>query len=110
MKEITGYFLKKDILFKKIDEISVKDLHSRKKIKIYCATSVKKEYYAIFIINSKSRFIKKTYEELENLLDTLTLYKNHNFKKKILLISSPLCSKTKKLLESNKWRIEIDFM
>lgn len=110
MKELTGYFLKKDILFKKIDEISVKDLNSRKKIKVYCATSVKKEYYSIFIIDAKSRFVKKTYEELESLFENLVFFKNHNFKKKILLISSPICSKTKKLLEDNKWSVNIDFM
>ncbi len=110
MKDITGYFLEKNILFKKIEEINIKDLGSRKKIDIFTATSVKREFYAIFILAAKSRFIRKNANELMVLCENLASFKEHNFKKKILLISSPLCSKSKKYLEENDWRIEIDFM
>lgn len=74
------------------------------------ATSIQKEYYAIFIIDSKSRFIRKNAEDLMILLDNLVLFQEHNFKKKELLISSPICSKAKKLLENDKWRVRVDFM
>ncbi|PHR71708.1 MAG: hypothetical protein COA66_08195 [Arcobacter sp.] len=110
MKDITGYFLEKNILFKKIEAINLKDFGTRKKIDIFTATSVKREFYAIFILAAKSRFIRKNADELMILCENLALYKEHNFKKKILLISSPLCSKSKKYLEENDWRIEIDFM
>ncbi|XOB62721.1 hypothetical protein ACMC56_02670 [Campylobacterota bacterium DY0563] len=110
MKELTHYYNKKDILFKEIEEIAPKDLKSRKKIKIYVATSIQKEYYAIFIIDSKSRFIRKNAEDLMLLLEDLVSFQEHNFKKKELLISSPICSKAKKLLENDKWRVRVDFM
>lgn len=110
MKDLTKYFLDKDILFKEIKEISAKELGSRKKIGIYTATATSKEYYCIFIINSKSRFIRKNVEELETLLSKLIDYCGNNFKKKELLISSPLCSKAKSLLEENKWGVRVDFM
>lgn len=111
MKDLTNYFLeKKDIIFKDLNEILPKELNSRKKIGIYCGTSIKKEYVAIFIYDSKSRFIRKNAEDLEQMFSTLIDYKEHNFKKKFLLISSPLCSKAKKLLEENKWSVDIDFM
>lgn len=110
LKELTKYYLDKDILFKDIEEVSVKNLNSRKKILIYVATSVSKEYYAIFIINSKSRFIRKNAEELMMLLESLISFKGHNFKRKELLISGPLCSKAKKFLEDDKWRVRVDFM
>lgn len=111
MKELTNYFSeKKDILFKEIEQIEAKTLGSRKKITIYAGTSIEKEFYAIFIVDSKSRFVKKSAEELKVLLDKLIDYKEHNFKRKVLLISSPLCSKAKKLLEDEKWSVEIDFM
>lgn len=74
------------------------------------ATSIQKEYYAIFIIDSKSRFIRKNAEDLMILLDNLVSFQEHNFKKKELLISSPICSKAKKLLENDKWRVRVDFM
>ena len=110
MKEITKYYLNKEILFKEINEISPKELKSRKKIKIYVATSTNKDYYSIFIVDSKSRFIRKNAEELMLLQSQLSQYVGHNFKKKELIISSPLCSKAKKLLEDNKWRVRVDFM
>jgi len=110
LKELTKYYLDKKILFKDIEQISPKSIKSRKKILIYIATSVSKEYYAIFIINSKSRFIRKNAYELEQLLNDLATYTGHNFKRKELLISSPLCSKAKKELEDNNWGVRVDFL
>ncbi len=110
MKELTNYFTKKDIIFKQISEITPKELGSRKKISIYQATSVKKEFYAIFIVDAKSRFIRKNADDLMSLCDTLSSHVDHNFKKKVLLISSPLCSKAKAYLKDNKWSVYIDFM
>lgn len=110
MKELTNYFTKKDIIFKQIDEITPKEIGSRKKIAIYHATSVKKEFYAIFIIDAKSRFLRKNADDLMTLCETLSSHLDHNFKRKVLLISSPLCSKAKAYLKENKWSVYIDFM
>lgn len=110
MKELTNYFTKKDIIFKQISEITPKELGSRKKIGIYQATSVKKEFYAIFIVDAKSRFIRKNADDLMTLCDKLSSNVDHNFKRKVLLVSSPLCSKAKAYLEDNKWSVYIDFM
>ena len=110
MKELTNYFTNKDIIFKQINSITPKEIGSRKKIGIYHATSIKKEFYSIFIIDAKSRFLRKNADDLMALNDTLSKHLDHNFKKKILLISSPLCSKAKAYLKENKWSVYIDFM
>lgn len=110
MKDLTKYFLDKDVLFKDIKEITPKELGSRKKIEIYIATSIKKEFYAIFIVDAKSRFIRKNANDLLELYSKLVDFQEHNFKKKELLISSPLCSKAKKFLQENKWSVRVDFM
>ncbi|RXJ87495.1 hypothetical protein [Arcobacter sp. CECT 8985] len=110
MKNLTNYFLKKNILFKEISEVIPKDLGSRKKIQIYTATDIKSTYYAIFIIDAKSRFIRKNANDLLELFDKLVSYKDHNFKHKELLISSPLCSKAKEFLKQNGWSVRVDFM
>lgn len=111
MKNLTNYFLeKKDIIFKDLNEVLPKELNSRKKIGIFSGTSINKEYVAIFIYDSKSRFIRKNVEDLEQMFNTLVEYKEHNFKKKFLLISSPLCSKAKKILLETKWSVDIDFL
>ena len=110
MKEITNYYQNRNIIFKDFKEIQPKDLGSRKKITIYCATSVEKNYYAIFIVDAKSRFIRKNANDLIELCEVLAKYLDHNFKKKELLISSPLCSKAKTFLKENGWSVRVDFM
>lgn len=110
MKELTNYFVNKNILFREIEEIQPKELNSRKKIRIFDAIGIDKNYYAIFILNSKSRFLRKNAEDLMFMLNQLIDKKEHNYKKKILLISSPLCSKAKLLLKENGWSVKIDFM
>ncbi len=110
MKELTSYFVNNNIIFKQLNEIQPKDLKSRKKIRIFDGTGVDKKYYAIFVLNAKSRFLRKNANELMDMCSTLINLKEHNYKKKILLISSPLCSHAKALLKENGWSVKIDFM
>jgi len=110
LRQLTEYFNKNGILFKEIKEVLPKEIGSRKKIKIFVATSIEKEFYAIFIIDGKSRFIRKNADDLMELCSKLADFQEHNFKKKELIISSPLCSKAKKYLKENKWSIRVDFM
>ena len=110
MKELTTYYTKKNILFKEIKKIFTKELESRKKIDIYAATSIDSKFYAIFILDSKSRFIRKSANDLMELCEKLAIFLDHNFKKKELLISSPLCSKAKEYLKQNDWSVRVDFM
>ena len=110
MKELTTYFTNKNILFKEIKSISPKDLNSRKKIEIYASTTIDSKFYAIFIVDSKSRFIRKNADDLMELCEKLASYLGHNFKKKELLIKSPLCSKAKEYLKQNDWSVRVDFM
>lgn len=110
MKELTTYFTNKNILFKEIKSIYPKELDSRKKIEIYAATTIDSKFYAIFVVDSKSRFIRKNADALMELCEKLAVYLDHNFKKKELLISSPLCSKAKEYLKQNDWSVRIDFM
>jgi len=110
LKELTSYFINKNLLFKELNEIDPKELKSRKKIRIFDGVGIDQDYYAIFCLNAKSRFLRKNAEDLMLLLNKLIDFKKHNYKKKILLISSPLCSHAKKMLEENGWSVKIDFM
>lgn len=110
MKKLTTYYTNRNIIFKDIKKIMPKELDSRRKIEIYTATTLDCNYYAIFIISSKSRFIKKNAIDLIELSEKLSSYVDHNFKKKELLISSALCSKAKDFLKANSWSVKIDFM
>lgn len=110
MKDLTTYFVSKNIIFKKLTEIEPKELGSRKKIRIFDGIGIDKNYYAIFILNQKSRFLRKNAHDLMDMSNKLIDLKEHNYKKKLLLISSPLCSHAKDLLKQNGWSVRIDFM
>ena len=110
MKKLTTYYTNKNILFRDVKQITPKEIGSRKKIDIYAATSVDSNFYAIFIVDSKSRFIRKSANDLMELCEKLSIHLDHNFKKKELLVSSPLCSKVKEYLKQNDWSIRVDFM
>ncbi|MBF7069936.1 hypothetical protein [Aliarcobacter butzleri] len=110
MKKLTTYYTNKNILFKEIKQIFPKEIDSRKKIDIYSATTIDSKFYAIFIVDSKSRFIRKNGQALMELCEKLASYLGHNFKKKELLVSSPLCSKAKEYLKQNDWSVRVDFM
>ena len=105
MKETSQYFAKKNILFKELKEILPKELNSKKKIKIFVGSSTDLKFYAIFVLSSKSRFIKKSSDELENLYNLLVNHQNHNFRVKTLFIQSEICSKTKQHLKDSGWTI-----
>lgn len=107
MKTLTNYFNNKNILFKQIEDIEPKLLGSRKKLQIFSATTLNNHYYAIFVLHAKSRFLRKQATELSALYGALVSHKDHNFKKRILLISSPLCSKAKAQLEQEGWSVEV---
>ena len=110
MKELTTYYTNKNIVFKQIEQIEPKALGSRKKIEIYSATSVKSEYFCIFKIDAKSRFLRKNAQELMDMEALLASHVAHNFKKKEVIINSPLCSKAKAFLKENSWSVRVDFM
>lgn len=107
MKYIVEFLSKKNYIFKKLLKIDLKLLGSRKKIELFEGVDTKSNYVVIFKIDQKSRFITKNAKEIEELLEKLIKLKQHNYKKKILLISSPLCSKAKKYLEELKWKIYV---
>jgi DNA-binding transcriptional regulator GbsR (MarR family) len=110
LKKLTTYYTNRNILFKEIKQVSPKDLGSRRKIDIYAATTVDSKFFAIFIVDAKSRFIRKNANDLMELCEKLSSHLDHNFKKKELLISSPLCSKAKEYLKQNEWSVRSDFM
>jgi len=109
MKNITSFLNNKNFLFKKFTKVEPKSLGSRKKISIYDTCDNKNNLISIFVIDSKSRFLVKNAKELEDLNNKLKDYKEHNFKKTFVLISSALCSKAKKYMNELKWKVYDDF-
>ena len=101
MKEITEKLLNIGLFCKEFEE---KKLNSRKKLKVYFGYSIKNEYCVVFEIDRKSRFLQKDVDELEKFILEITNV-NFKYKKKILSLNAPLCSKAKDKLNNLGWRV-----
>ena len=95
-KNIIDLLRKNNVICKEIKKI---DLNTKKKISAYLGINLKNEYCIIFLIGKKSRFLNKDYEELLQFLPQI----NFRYKKKILILNSPICSKVKEKMK--EWRI-----
>ena len=96
MKEILDILIKNKIICKELNPIKI---NTRKKIKAYLGVNIKNEYCFILKIDKKSQILKKDIEEYFKILPDI----NFRYKKKILITSAPICSKSKELLK--EWRI-----
>ncbi len=98
---VNDILFKKKIMLKELTDITPK---TRKKIKVYLGVDVNNIYYLIVESFTKSRFIMKNAKEL---LEFVTPLSDINFKKnkKILILESEICSKSKQFLKENGWRI-----
>ena len=97
---------KKGKIYKKMQEVSPKELGIRNKIKMYKATDINGYFWAIFAVSQKSRLLMKDVHKFEEIYIKLTLYCEHNFKHKILFVDAPLCSKAKEAFKTQGWKIQ----
>ncbi len=104
-KRVIDFLNDKHMELLSLDRVDLKLLNSRKKIKLFSGVTQKRYYISLFFIEQKSRFLRKNANEIMILEKRLEEFKNHAYKIKLLLISSPLCSKAKSLLIDNGWKI-----
>jgi len=105
MREIVEFFGAKKIIFKKLVQIQLSELSSRKKVDIYLGVNLKGFYCTIFKISKKSRVLKKEVLEFLELHEKLEVYNDSKIHTKYIIINAPLCSKAKALLEDNGWKV-----
>jgi hypothetical protein len=110
IKEITSFLSQKGYIFSVFNKIEPKEINSRKKIEIYSAIDIKKHFISVFCINLQSRFLIKNAKEIIDLKNRLALKEEHNFKKNIIIVNSPICRKAIDHFKENKWTIYNDFM
>jgi hypothetical protein len=105
MKDLVEFLAKNNIVFKSLKAILSSQLESRKKINIYLGVDLKNNYCCLFQINKKSRFITKDANEIIDLTQKLEVFNESKIKCRYIVISSPLCSKAKRFLEENGFRV-----
>lgn len=92
-------------IYKKIQEITPKELGIRNKIKLYNALDTSNKYSIILIISQKSRILQKDVEKFETIFEKMGLFCDRDFTYKHIFIDAPLCSKAKVLFEQHGWKI-----
>ena len=106
MQMVVDSLRQKGKIYKKMQEVSPKELGIRNKIKMYKATDTNGYFWAIFAVSQKSRLLMKDVHKFEEIYAKLTIYCGHNFKHKILFIDAPLCSKAKEAFKTQGWKIQ----
>ena len=106
MQIVVDSLRQKGKIFKKMQEISPKELGIRNKIKIYKATDIHGYFWVIFAVSQKSRILMKDVHRFEEIYAKLTLFCEHNFKYKVIFIDAPLCSKASKVFKEAGWKIQ----
>ena len=92
-------------IYKKMVEISPKELGIRNRIKIFKATDLNGYFWAIFAVSQKSKLFMKDVEKFEEIYAKLCIFSDHNYKYKVLFIDAPLCSKAKAAFKECGWKI-----
>jgi hypothetical protein len=106
MQRIVDSLRKKGKIYKKMQEVTPKELGIRNRIKIYKATDTRGYFWAIFAISQKSRILMKDVHKMQEIYGKLTLFCEHNFKHKIIFIDAPLCSKAKLAFKEAGWKVQ----
>ncbi len=105
MEAVVEDFRKKGKLFKKMQEITPKELGIRNRIKIFKSVDTNGYFWAIFVVSQKTRILLKDVAKFEEIYKKLVLHSEHNYKYKVIYIDAPLCSKAKKGFKELGWRV-----
>jgi len=105
MQMVVDSLRKKGKIYKKMQEVSPKELGIRNRIKIFKATDTNGYFWAIFAVSQKSKLLMKDVRKFEEIYTKLTIYAEHNFKHKVIFIDAPICSKAKDAFKQTKWRV-----
>ena len=105
MKVLVENLRQNVLMYKKLEEIQPKELKIRNKVKLYCALDMNKYYNAVIVVSQKSRLLMKDLAKFEEIVHKMSLYRDHQFKGKVLMLDAPMCSKAKEAFKKSKWKI-----
>lgn len=105
MKVLVDNLRENGRIYKKLEEILPKALKIRNKVKLYVALDLKGYYNAVVVVSQKSRLLMKDVAKLEEIVEKMALYRDHQFQGKVLMLDAPLCSKAKAAFIKAKWKI-----
>jgi hypothetical protein len=105
MNELVNLLLKRVGIYRELKPISLKEVGESSKIDFYRGINLKYHYHAIFIIQNKTPLSVKKVERLDVVYELLKDYLDHEFKKKIIILSVKVSKKVEEKLKLSKWRV-----
>ena len=105
MKVLVDNLRENGRIYKKLEEIQPKELKIRNKVKLYAALDLNRSYNAIIVVSQKSRLLMKDLTKFEEIVTKMALYRDHQFKGRVLMLDAPICSKARAAFVKAKWKI-----
>ncbi len=105
MKELVEFFKKRGVLFRSLEPLDPKAFGIKKRLKLYRGVDLNGSFVLVVTIERKSRVLQKEAEGLESLAKEIEAKLSHRFKRRYLLLQAPICSKAKRWLQENGWRV-----
>jgi hypothetical protein len=105
LNKLINLLLKKSGIYREFEPIKLKEIGINSKIIFYRCINLKYHYHAIFVIQNKTPLSMKKIDELNIIYSSLVTYLDHEFKKKILVLSVQVSKKVQDRLKIEKWRV-----
>lgn len=105
MNKFYDFCVSQNLIFKKMEEFSLKEIGIKKRIRCFLGVDTNSFYVLIFQRNAKSRLLLKEAIELEEIFKKIELLKEHAIKRKNLFYNSPICSKSTSFFKENNWKV-----
>ena len=96
MKNLVDLLREEGIVCKKLERYP---LDTKKRVRAFLGVNLKDEYCFVLEVEKKSRILRKDIEFFKTLLPDI----NFRYKRVILVLNGPICSKAKEMIK--EWRI-----
>ncbi len=105
MKSVLNLLLERGYVFRRFEPFSLKAVGSRKRISVYHGLDQQNRYLLVFAVRRRSRVLLKDVKEWLDLKTAIEGYYGHSIMVNFAIVEAPLCSKAKRLLESEGWKV-----
>ncbi|MCF6201473.1 MAG: hypothetical protein L3J42_05065 [Hydrogenimonas sp.] len=105
MKSVLAPLQERGYIFRRLEPFSPSLVGSRKRIKIYHGIDMQKRYLILFAVKRKSTILLKDVTEWLELKSKIENYLGYPILQNLALFEAPICSKAKRMLESEGWKV-----
>jgi hypothetical protein len=105
MKEVLTPLQSEGLLFRRFEPFSLKEIGSRKRMRVYHGVDMAGRYTLVFSVKKKSPVLEKEAREWLALKRRIEVYYGYPILQVVAMIAAPMCFKAQTLLRSEGWRL-----